>query len=205
MAWRGRRLGLLLASSSTAALLIGGCGPTFAACYSGPFPNADVGNQTGVCITNTSFSGGVGSTGTISPNGIVIIGSSIGGTISASGTLAGGISIDNVSTITGGNGILINGPLLQGGIQNAGQVAGAATGIFVFGVSTFSGSIVNSAGGTISSTNAHGIFLEQVTTFAGGISNAGLISSVQNGIRLSTINIFGSNSAGGGIVNSGTI
>jgi hypothetical protein len=32
MAWRGGRLGLLLASSSTAALLIGGGAPAFAAC-----------------------------------------------------------------------------------------------------------------------------------------------------------------------------
>src|SRR5215831_18392843 len=38
MARRGRRLGLLLATSSTAALLTGGGAPAFAACYTGPFP-----------------------------------------------------------------------------------------------------------------------------------------------------------------------
>jgi uncharacterized protein with beta-barrel porin domain len=44
-----------------------------------------------------------------------------------------------------------------------------------------------------------------VGTFAGSISNAGTITAPVQGIHVSSVAVFGTNSAGGGIVNSGTI
>jgi hypothetical protein len=61
------RLRVLLATSSVAALLVGGGAPAFAACYSGPFAGGYTNSAAVSCITvnNTSFTGTLGNTGTI--------------------------------------------------------------------------------------------------------------------------------------------
>ncbi|MGC2125245.1 MAG: hypothetical protein WA652_20540, partial [Xanthobacteraceae bacterium] len=100
-----------------------------------------------------------------------------------------------------------------------------------FGVSTFGGGITNSAGGTITGgfagldiglvgtfgggaggiTNAgtigggYGVLVGPVDTFAAGISNTGLITANNNvAVAISSVGVFGTAVAGGGITNSGT-
>jgi hypothetical protein len=62
----------LLASTSLAALLIGGGMPAWAACTSvgGSYTNS--GSISGICVTNTSFTGNIDNSGTISPSGSTI-------------------------------------------------------------------------------------------------------------------------------------
>src|SRR5262249_5764987 len=94
----------------------------------------------------------------------------------------------------------------SGGITNAGLISGGANnnGISVNSVTTFTGGIVNSAGGTIGA-GRFGIHLSCVMQFGssnagGGITNAGLISGGSAGIALKQIGSFF-----GGITSSGTI
>ena len=74
---------------------------------------------------------------------------------------------------------MIFGTTSGGGITNSGTIFATASGIGVFNVATFLGSIVNRTGGKI-------------------------ITS-KDGIDVSSVVIFGTTSAGGGITNSGTI
>jgi uncharacterized protein with beta-barrel porin domain len=223
-----RKLGLL-ASSSIAALLIAGGAPAWAACTSvgsGGYNNTT--SVSGLCVTNTSFSGNIDNTGTISPSGIKFTNGSITGKISSSGTIVGGISLDvNSKIISAATAILINGPTFTGGISNAGTVSGGGFGIYLYTVKNFSGGISNSGhiaantaaidvfggssfGGGISnsgtiSAGITGIIANGMSTFTGGISNSGTISaSSGNGIDVTSVTFFGT-SANGGITNSGTI
>ena len=167
----------------------------------------------GVGIASVStFDGNITNGGTISAKtGIGVIGSTIVGSIVDSGTLLAtrvGISIDGTSKISGGaTAITIAGPTFTGGITNAGMVLGANGdyGIRVNGTTSFAGNISNS--GTVSGP-VGAVVITGVSTFAGGIDNAGLLAAGAGGfddIKVTNVGAFGTTSAGGGIVNSGTI
>ena len=205
----------LLASSSMAALLVGGGVPAAVAgtctinITSGT--QASVSNSAAInCIyvnnatvtgnvTNTG-GGVINATGSGIPTrtGITIDSSTIGGTVSNSGTInanASGILIWNNATVSGG-------------VTNSGTISAAATtvaqGIRVVDVATFGGGISNS--GAISVVAAGGYdgiavgVLGFVSTFSGGISNSGTISAPDVGIQVYNVASFA-----GGIVNSQTI
>ena len=98
-----------------------------------------------------------------------------------------------------------------GGVTNSGSIGASQAGIWLQGGASFSGSIVNSAGGTISAVLG-GIFVVAANTFVGGITNAGFISAsgtgadaAGDGVVVTQVAQFGSSNAGGGISNSGTI
>ena len=171
----------------------------------------DVINNTGstasIALSNTSATGNVCNSGTVSPGGVVVTNSTLNGSILDSGTIAGGISVDGNSQINASllsSAISVTGSSFAGGISNGGtinatqsNVAGSCanawvSGINVAGVSSFAGGIQN--GGTItagatataSSTffgcaiaSASGVTVTGggVETFAGGISNAGTITA----------------------------
>ena len=154
---------------------------------------------TGINIHSANVSSSINNTGTISPNGISVnTNSTITGSVLDSGTLAGGITIDNTSTISAGsNGIYISGPTLGGGIKNAGQISATHSSIRIENVSAFSGGLSNS--GTINA--GAGFFSLNVSTFTGGISNSGTISATKG----TAIFADGTATFTGGITNSGTI
>src|SRR4051794_40376154 len=111
MGGRRGRLYALLASSSVAALLIGGgAPPAYAACSTNFFNGqtaAGCSNAaiiTGISINNSTITGDVVNTptGTIDPNGITLTNAStITGSILNDGSIAGNITIDATSKITG--------------------------------------------------------------------------------------------------------
>jgi hypothetical protein len=131
-----------------------------------PNTHTNTGTTTVVDIANSSFSGTIVNTGTISPNGIVITDSSIAGGIQDIGEIVGGISLDRNTTLNATNsaGIQINATnfhgvtiAFAGGITNAGVISnsgnnsdqvGAGDGILVI-PAPFEGGIINSAGGII--------------------------------------------------------
>jgi uncharacterized protein with beta-barrel porin domain len=198
-----------LASSSLAALMIGGAWAASAACFTGPFPSTNTGALTGICITNQTFSGTVSNAGTITPNGIVVTNSAIGnatagGQIVDSGTLVGGISIDSHSSIAVPlfhTGIVVTGPTFSGTISNGGTISGGTgangqgiAGIQVGGVSTFQGAISNSGAITAGS----GIRVAGDTSFIGNVGNSGTITGVTG------INVVAAGTFVGNITNSAT-
>jgi hypothetical protein len=201
----------LLATSSVAALLVG-CGtPAFAACYTGPFAGGYTNSGATACITvnNTSFTGTLGNTGTISPGptGIAVVNhSTITGQITDSGTISAsshGILIDNSSAIRGGgtfSAVAITGPTFAGGISNAGTITAGRSAI-VISAPTFLGGISNSG---IVFGSVNGIQIRDGALFSGGISNGGTVSTgrVQSGnaIAVSRMATFL-----GGIQNSGIV
>ncbi len=231
------RFRALLASTSLTALLVGGGAPAAWACYTGPFVGGHTNSGATGCIVvnNTSFSGTLGNTGTISPGGptgiAVVNGSTISGQISDLGIIAAsgfGILIDGTSKINSvGFAIKITGPTFIGGISNAGTIAAGSNGILVGGtavgggstvtISSFSGGISNA--GTISTgalmgiavggtAAAHGAIT--ISNFSGGISNAGTISAHVNGILVGgkasgSLASVAISTFSGGISNSGLI
>ena len=102
------RLSALLASSSVAALLVGGGAPAaYAACntsYSNETTTGCTNSAaiTGIAINNSTITSTIFNTGTISPNGIGLTnGSTIsGGIADTTGTINGGISLDRTSKIS---------------------------------------------------------------------------------------------------------
>jgi outer membrane autotransporter protein len=192
-----RSVGLLLATSSVAALMAGTAPrPAAAACptnITGAVAGCtNTGIITGININAANVTGNISNTGTISPNGINLTNSTITGGILDSGNLAGGIHItDSASQINAtAVGISITGPVFSGGITNAGAIAATGTGIAVLNVSSFGGGISNS--GTISSQFS-GISIVNVSTFTGGITNSGTITSnTSAGISVASVrNFFG--------------
>ena len=119
-------------------------------------------------------------------------------TNSSTGTISSvadyGIRISNVAVFGSSS--------AGGGITNAGLISSPfAIDIVVHSVTTFVGDITNS--GTIS---GGGVVITAVSTFAAGIVNSGLIAAAGGwGIKVTGSGTVGLNSAGGGIVNSGTI
>ncbi len=190
----GRR-GLLLASTSLAALLSGGLPYAFAGCTvtqnGGTVTTVGSASPTGNCIlieNGADVTGNVTNTGVLTANGgaapsstgITITNSTVGGTITNSGTIAAkaqGILIENNAGVFGG-------------ISNSGVIAASLFGALIGGsvasttLSTFGGGITNS--GTISSTNRAAIAIGggllsgsnsiTVSNFSGGISNSGTVS-----------------------------
>ena len=220
------RLRLLLASSSVAAILIGGGTPAALAApcvnkITTSFDNPSGNTAANVCVDNTSFTGTITNEGTIRPSGIAFVNGTITGFVGSTGVINGGISFDKNSAIQGTFiGIFIGGrtsgsgavtvPSLGGGITNAGVITAPGDGIFVGGtannrfglfgsvtVETFAGGITNS--GTILSGFANGIF---VGGLAEGSTTSITISTFVGGItNTGSIGTFGT--AGGGIVIGG--
>jgi hypothetical protein len=135
------------------------------------------------------------------------------GILVSGGVVSGGIQVAAAGKIvtsgTHGSGIKVTTSNFAGGIANSGKISAGVSndGIFVLNSSLFSGGIRNNSGGRIAAGSS-GIEVKLVTTFAGSISNAGTISTgdvSRVGVYLSKDAVFGSNSAGGGITNTGTI
>ena len=230
---RGRLCGLL-ASSSVAALLIGGGAPAaFASCQNTPGSSqASVSNSGAInCIridgiavtgnvTNTD-TGTLTATGpSLQSNGIVILNASVGGAI---------VNAGQITAAGYGNGIFVtNHATVSGGISNSGTIrATFGNGVLIGSTSTisvtissFGGGITNS--GTITASTGTGIVVGDrsasnvtitISTFAGGITNSGTIAASIDGIWVGGGYPVYANSKGfvtistfaGGISNSGTI
>ena len=198
----------LLASSSLAAILIGGGTPAaYATCSTSITTNqAGCSNSTTITkisISNATITGDVQntSTGIISPDGITLTNSTITGSILNDGSVGGNITIGTGSAITGtthtgGNGnthagILFDGhnSTFAGTVINHGFIFGNSGGIditntmAVFGESSAGGGIVNT--GTISASGAGlqaGIAEANVSTFQGGITNSGTLAATATGL-----------------------
>ena len=222
----GRR-GLLLASTSLAALLSGGMPSAFAGCAvtQNGGTVATVGNASpaGTCIlieNGANVTGNVANTGVLTANGgaapsgtgITIANSTVGGTVTNSGAInakAQGILIEDNASVFGG-------------ISNSGAISASLYGALIGGstasttIATFSGGITNS--GTISSANRAAIAIGGgllsgsnsivVSNFSGGISNSGTLSGPAIAVIIGgeaeknatiTVSTFS-----GGITNSGT-
>jgi hypothetical protein len=200
--------GLISAAGAHYGIYVGGTTGSGAAnvtTFSGGITNAgtiSVPSATGIIVDHVSvFSGGITNSGTINSGGDGIYvyvttfsgGITISGTISASGY---GIYVGMPS------GAQFGSTSAAGGVTNSGTIT-AKTGIFVYAYGAgafFSGSIVNSASGSITATSGDGIAVAGVSSFAGGISNAGTISAVLAGIYVTGVSSFA-----GGISNAGTI
>jgi len=172
-----------LASTSLAALLVGGSVPSaWAACATNITGSVtgctNAGVITGINVHDATVSGTILNTGVIQSNGISVnTASTINGAIADTGTLFGGISVDHTSKVAATlTGIAAVGPTFGGGITNAGTVS-AGTGILVGGLGN---------------------------TFLGGVTNSGTLSAGGNGILVTGAAVFGAAGAGG-ITNSGTI
>jgi uncharacterized protein with beta-barrel porin domain len=208
------RVSLLLASSSVAALVLGGgSSPAVAACPTS-FTNTtapgctNAATITGIAINNSTITSTITNSGTISPNGIVltnastVVGGIAQGFSNSNSTINGGITIDSTSKMTGSGhtAVAINAGNFTGGIANAGTIAAGASAAdiavgIVFNVPGF-----------------HDVQLN-IPTFAGGISNSGtlmgarygvLVGGEVNGTPDAAINLTISSFAGG-ITNTGTI
>ena len=120
---------------------------------------------------SASAGGGITNAGTISvgASGIYVAGGS---------TFAGGISNSGTISAAAGNDIYINGgSIFLGGITNTGVMTETdGNGIALTGLTSFSGGIVNRTGATISAS-IRGIYVDGVSVFTGNIANAGAISA----------------------------
>ncbi len=210
-----RRFRHLLASSSVAALLIGGgASAAFAQCAINPVTNqTSVSNSAAInCIningitvtgnvTNTGppNTGVITATGATAPTrtGITINNASVGGAI---------VNAGQITASTAGNGITVNNnATVSGGISNSGTISAGSfgggiliSGVAQFGTASAGGGISNS--GTITAGGG-AISLANVTSFYGGIVNTG--TGTISGLRAIDIE-FGSLFAGG-ITNRGTL
>lgn len=176
--------------------------------------------------SNASITGGIYSGGTLS-GGISLDSATVGG-IAASGDFSGGITIDTASKVTRSfAAVHVQASTFTGGISNAGTISAKTTGVWIFQVTDFTGGITNS--GTISAAGGAAITIQNDQTISGGLTNSGsmvggvhfendqtfagsivntsnaTITASGRGIALSSVAQFGIDSAGGGIVNSGTV
>lgn len=197
------RLRLLLASSSVAAILLGGgARSAFAACAINDVgvSVASVSNAAAInCINvqTSTVTGNVTNTasGSLTPvgitpptaTGITINGSKVGGSVVNAGIitapLATGIVVTNNSSVAGG-------------VTNSGSLSAGIFGINVFNNGTFGGGISNS--GTVS-VGGTGVIAAFIGTFTGGITNSGTVTAGLVGIAAS-----GDLSFAGGITNAAT-
>ena len=157
--------------------------------------------------TVTTFVGNITNSGTVSAaqSGVIISAvSTFAGGIGNSGLIVGGLGAWDAIKVTNVGVFGTTG--VGGGITNAGLISSPhATAILINNVTTFLGNITNS--GTILGTHG-GVIINAVSTFAASISNTGLIAAGAGGydaIKVTGVGTFGVNSAGGGIVNSGTL
>jgi uncharacterized protein with beta-barrel porin domain len=222
-----RRVGVLLASSSIAALMLGGgASRAFAACTvvtgnTAGFTNP--GGHTINClqVTAATVSGSIVNAGTILPASLVttrttvlITNSTIGGGLTNIGTISGLTDIQvgnalNTVTLSGGisNGGLVTGVIgiitsgagtLTGGITNSSTIASAVLGIQAASFTIFSGGVSND--GVITAHSGRGIQVTGIGTFTGGVINSGTVSTFTTGVLVN-----GDQSVFGGITNIGTI
>jgi outer membrane autotransporter protein len=227
MYFRRPRIALLLATSSAAALIVGGCASARAACVavsSGPgFTNPAGPAVSCISVNGATVTGSVTNAGTITP------GSPTGISITGNSTITGAVVSSGAVSIAGSNGIAVKGALVLGGITNSGTISGLGSGtagILVRDVATFAGGVSNN--GTIR-VGGSGIVVANVIAFSGGIANSGTISAgagfgagiavsgssfsggIFNNRTISAMGDFGAgiaigaSSFSGGIVNSGTI
>ena len=90
-----------------------------------------------------------------------------------------------------------------GGITNTGTIIASDRGINLDIGATFTGVVANSS---VIAAHGTGIKISDVTTLSGGVSNSGKITATSGaGIRISSGTVLGNTSAGGSVVNSGTI
>jgi hypothetical protein len=141
--WLRPRLPLLLASSSVAALLVGGgVPPAFATCPTSiPPPNSGCTNPAGTTITGIqvtgSVNGSITNAGKISTNGIVLTNTgTVNGAIVDSGDLTGGITLNGNASLDGG--LTVNGTQFSGNISNAGSLSGPSFAILMQGIAVTS-------------------------------------------------------------------
>jgi outer membrane autotransporter protein len=167
-------------------------------------PGIEVGgavNGTGsVAVSN--FTGGITNTGTISGGGATPIAIQLDRIGSFGGDIvnAAGASMAGAVVIATNLGVGVS--HFTGNISNAGTISANTTNIRVARASTFTGNIVNS--GMLTGASGFAIRVELTSTFAGAIINSGSIAQ-HNGILVSNASVFGTSSAGGGILNTGTI
>ena len=157
----GRR-GLLLASTSLAALLGGGVPSAFAGCAvtqnGGTVATVSNASPAGTCIlieNGANVTGNVANSGVLTANGgappsgtgITITNSTVGGTVTNSGAINAKARESSSKTT----------PASSGGISNSGTISASLYGAIIGGstasttIATFGGGITNS--GTISSAN----------------------------------------------------
>ena len=148
------------------------------------------GYSNGITIASgSSVMGGIVNTGTISGNVVgIYLGES--NTVSGTSVIKGGIT--NSGDIIGGKyGIQVvgaNGAMLSGGVTNSGLILGAsAAGVYAANT-TLSGSIINSAGGTVSGVDGIDLLSSTVT---GGLMNAGTISGSMYSINVDAASAIG--------------
>ena len=213
----GPGLRALLATSSVAALLIGGGTPAAyaAACsnvVSAPFDNPLNTTIQNVCVdaSFTAPGSNITNEGSISPSGIAFVGGTINGSILSTGVIDGGISLDATSMISGSHtAISIGGAIFTGGISNSGMLSVGGSGIVVNGPSTFTGGISNS--GTITASG-NGINVGSAGLFTGGIVNSatGTITAARFGVGVLVGStggpgVYNVSNFSGGISNAGNI
>ena len=199
-----------LVALAGAALIADAPSPALAACSTNITGNvAGCTNSTtitGINVHSANVSSSINNTGTISPNGIIVqTNSTITGGIDDTGTIAGGIRVDNTSTISAAGAPAINiGATFTGGVSNGGTLisnGNSAALQIANSYFNFSGGVTNT--GKISGV-ASGVDIANLRTFTGGVTNTGTISS--SGVSSVGLSVFGiNNSFGGGITNSGTI
>jgi outer membrane autotransporter protein len=202
-----RVIGILLTTSSVAAVVAATSHPAQAACTTVTNTAGNynvVGSPTCVILNGATVTGDVVNTVTISPGeagntfGIKLQSGTVGGAVVNTGTIS--------LTVNGGAGILISpsGTLtLTGGVTNTGTITSSGTtgrGIAVLSDPTFTGGITNS--GTIS-TRSNAIRVDTVSTFSGNISNSGSLSITLN--TVAALFVLNTTTFAGSIANSGTI
>jgi hypothetical protein len=196
----------VMAAAAVPQALAGACTTTLGPGTVTGCTNAGV--LSGINITSATVTSNVLNTGTISPGGINVTNSTLqDGITNFSGTIAGSINLINSIVEPGTNsvGIVVGGAVAGGiSLDSASQVTGAQghTAINI-SASTFTGGINNA--GTISVPFAgmllnNAIAILNGSIFAGGISNSGTIAGEHDGIVVSGVSNFS-----GGISNSGKI
>ena len=162
--------------------------------FKGPYPTKFSGNTDAMVISATTFSGGVTNAGTIGPGGVTIISSTF---------LSGGFLNSNVISSTR-TGIGIANATINGAIVDSGTISATSNlGILVSTGGVVSGGVAIGSHGKIFAGKS-AVAVEFTPTFGGGISNAGTLSA-NNGIFVTSVEVFGDSSVGGGVTNTGTI
>ena len=124
--------------------------------YTGPYPVDFTSNTSEILISGKTFAGSVTNAGEVGFGGIIVTSSTLtSGGIVEVGSDAGGIKVDDHSTIEGaGAAIYVSGGVFQAtiGISNAGKLSAFQSGIAVLAVSSFDGGITNAGHITVTTT-----------------------------------------------------